>query len=60
MGEIRNAYKILVGKPERKRDHAEYLGVDGKIILKWILEKWSVKVWTGCIWLKIETSGGLL
>jgi hypothetical protein len=30
MGEMRNAYNILVGKPER-RDHSDDLGVDGKI-----------------------------
>jgi hypothetical protein len=30
---MRNAYSILVGKPEG-RDHSKSLGVDGKIILK--------------------------
>jgi hypothetical protein len=34
---MRNAYKILVGKPG-ERDHSEDLGVDGRI-LKWILGK---------------------
>ena len=24
----------------RERDHLEYLGLDGGIILKWILKKW--------------------
>jgi hypothetical protein len=38
MGEMRNAYKILVRKPEGKRLH-EYLGVNQKIILEKILEK---------------------
>jgi len=33
-----NAYKILVGKSEG-RDHSEDLGIQGKIILKWILGK---------------------
>jgi hypothetical protein len=33
MGEMRNAYKILVGK-RKERDHLEYLGVDGRIISK--------------------------
>jgi hypothetical protein len=35
MEEIRNAYIILVGKPEGRRP--QDFGVDGKIILKWIL-----------------------
>jgi hypothetical protein len=33
VGEMRNAYKILVGKLEG-RDHSEELGVDTRIILK--------------------------
>jgi hypothetical protein len=33
MGEIRNAYNILVGKPEGT-DHSEDLGIDGKITLQ--------------------------
>jgi hypothetical protein len=33
MGEMRNAYKMLVGKPERKR-RKEDLGVGWRIILK--------------------------
>jgi len=32
-GEMKNAYKILVGKPEGKR------GVDGRTITEWILGK---------------------
>jgi hypothetical protein len=32
MGKMRNAYKILVGRPEVK-NHSEDLGVDGRIIL---------------------------
>jgi hypothetical protein len=33
MGEMRNAFKILVGKPEGK-NHLEDLGVDGRIVLR--------------------------
>jgi hypothetical protein len=25
----------------RKRDHLEYLDVDGRIVLKWVLKKWN-------------------
>jgi hypothetical protein len=49
----------LVGKNEGK-DHSEDLGVDGKILLQWILGKYGGKVWNGFIWLRIGTSGGLL
>jgi hypothetical protein len=42
------------------RNHVEDLGVDGKIILNWILGKKPGRVWTGFIWLRIGTSGGPL
>jgi hypothetical protein len=32
-------------------------GVDGRIILGWILRKWDVGAWTGSIWLRIGTGG---
>jgi hypothetical protein len=35
-------------------------GVDGRIILKRILEKWVEKALTESIWLRIGTSGELL
>jgi hypothetical protein len=38
MGGMRNARKVLVGKPEGI-NYSEDPGVDGTIILKWILEK---------------------
>jgi len=36
-----SAYRILVGKPGGKRQLGE-LGVDGMMILSWILRKWVV------------------
>jgi hypothetical protein len=56
--EKRNAYKLLVGKPEGKRP----LGrprLGGWIILGWILDRWDGVMWTGLVWLRIETGGEL-
>jgi hypothetical protein len=38
MGEMRNAYKMLVGK-QKGRDHFEERGVNVRILLKFILNK---------------------
>jgi len=35
------------------RDHSEDIGVDGRIISEWTLEKQSGKVITGFIWLRM-------
>jgi hypothetical protein len=54
-----NAYRILVGKPERKRRLGRHRH-KWRIILKSILELYDRVVWTGLIWLRIRTSGELL
>jgi hypothetical protein len=41
------------------RYNLEDLGVIGRIILEWILEKQGGSVWDGFIWFRIETSGGV-
>jgi hypothetical protein len=46
MGEKRGLYRILVGRPER-RHHLGDPGIDGRIILKWIIKKWDDGAWTG-------------
>jgi hypothetical protein len=38
----------------------EDLGVDGMIILKWVLRNSVRKTWTRLIWLRIRTSGNEL
>jgi hypothetical protein len=59
MGEKRNAYRLLVGKPEGKRP----LGRPGR---RWVdnirmdLERWDGVMWTGLVWLRIGTSVKLL
>jgi hypothetical protein len=53
-----SAYRILVGKPEGKRP-LDRPTVDGRIILKWVLQGSAGKVWTRFIWLRIGTSGRL-
>jgi len=30
------------------------LGVDGKVMLEWILGEWRGEMWTGCTWLRIR------
>jgi hypothetical protein len=58
MGETRNAYRILVGKPEGKRPL-------GRPRRRWVENIkidliYDRMVWTGSNWLQIGTSGELL
>jgi hypothetical protein len=61
MEEKRNAYRILVGKPEGKRPlgRPRRRWVDGiKMDLRDI--GWDGMVWIGSLWLRIGNIGGLL
>jgi len=59
MGE-RRAYTGFWWRNLKVRVHFGDLGVDGRIILRWIFRKWDVEVCTGSSWLRIGTGGGHL
>jgi hypothetical protein len=59
MGEGRNLYRVLVGKPEGK-SHSEEQGVDGRMGSKRTSGRLAGGVWSGFNWLRIGTVGGLL
>jgi hypothetical protein len=44
----------------KKRDNLDDLGVDGRIILKYISRKQVWRLWAGLICFRIGISGGLL
>jgi hypothetical protein len=59
MGEGRNMYRVLVGKPEGKRplERPRRRWEDG---IKTDLREIGWGVWSGFIWLRIGTVGGLM
>jgi hypothetical protein len=59
MGEGRNLYRVLMGKPEGK-DHLEDQGVDGRMGSKWTIERLVGEVLSGFTWLAIGIAGWLL
>jgi hypothetical protein len=40
--------------------HSEDLGIDGMILLEWMLGKMGGKLWDRCVWLMIGTSSCFL
>jgi hypothetical protein len=59
--ETRNAYRIFVGKPERKRPlRRPRRRWEDNIKMNLREIGWDGMVWTGLIWLRIGTNGGAL
>jgi hypothetical protein len=59
-GETRNAYRILVVKPDGKRPIRQRRRWVDNIKMDLRGMGWDGMVWTGSNWLRIGTSGGLL
>ena len=59
MGERRVVYRVLVGKPERKRPLGRHRR-RWEDNIKMALQEVGWRLWTGSIWLRIGTGGGLL
>jgi hypothetical protein len=47
-------YTKFLSENLKGKDHLEYLHVDGRTILEWILMKETERVWTGFICLRTE------
>ena len=52
-------YRVLVGKPERKRQFGRHRGRWEDNIKVYVQEE-GCRVWTGSSWLRIGTGGGRL
>jgi hypothetical protein len=50
----KESYTVFWWENLRERDHLLDPGVDGRIILSWVIMKWHVAVWTGLSWLGIK------
>jgi hypothetical protein len=57
VSEIINSYNLVVTIPEE--DYLMDLGVDGRMTVKYILNKHGMRVWIRFKWLRTESNGGI-
>jgi hypothetical protein len=46
--------KVYLSENLKRRDNSEDLGVGGRILLEWTLEKYGGNLWTGCTSLRTD------
>jgi len=56
----RKAYAVFWWRNLREKGHLGDLGVDRRIILRWISRRSDVMVWARSSWLMVGTGGGHL
>jgi hypothetical protein len=59
MGEGRNLYGVLVGKP-KGREHLKDQGIDGRMGSKWFLGRLFGGGWNGFAWIRMGIVGKLM
>jgi hypothetical protein len=59
MGERKGVYRVFVREAEGK-NYLEYIGVDGRIILKGILKKSVVRAWNRLVGSRMGRGGAVL
>lgn len=44
----------------KNKNCTEYVGVDWRILLKWMFKRENRKSWTGCMWRRLRTFGSIV
>jgi hypothetical protein len=59
-GGMKHAWEMRIAQNFIRKKLKEDLGIDGKIVLIWILRKQDMKVWIRFVWFRIRTSAWFL